>query len=308
MLHLCLKALCCVVLWCSLVRDITWVWGIEEWSCAGPYVQHEFAHKGQALGGVVLPVQQRVVGHLPQLHHCIGQRTLCKHKRQMLHNTLSVPVGLSLYTYAGRNSTQTHISKRMHTKAATHTTHMQAHTHTLSWNAHAHTHTHGGRVFASWHNSEEDAYLKTCRPPTPSHKTEIRSDGFAAGAKHSSMWQLLRAEGRFLERAAGIVRVHVHIHAYQLTGDPPGCTHRRGKKADAIRLANHKLVGLSWTDRKRGSQSPVVFRVSSVKQQGRAWVVMRQPSTDSQLLHSGWKYNRTGQVETQGVERTILLF
>lgn len=39
-------------------------------------LQHEFAHGLELFLGVVLSVKQRVVGHLPQLHHYIAQLSL----------------------------------------------------------------------------------------------------------------------------------------------------------------------------------------------------------------------------------------
>lgn len=37
------------------------------------HLEHEAAHGGEAYAGVILAVQERVIGHLPQLHHDIGQ-------------------------------------------------------------------------------------------------------------------------------------------------------------------------------------------------------------------------------------------
>lgn len=45
-------------------------------------LQHEFAHGFELLSGVVLSMKQRVIGHLPQLHHHITQLTLCGDKEE----------------------------------------------------------------------------------------------------------------------------------------------------------------------------------------------------------------------------------
>ena len=45
-------------------------------------LEHEFAHGFELFRGVVLSMKQRVVGHLPQLHHHIAQLTLCTEKAQ----------------------------------------------------------------------------------------------------------------------------------------------------------------------------------------------------------------------------------
>lgn len=45
------------------------------------YLEHEFAHGLELFCGVVLSMKQRVVGHLPQLHHHITQLTLCRETR-----------------------------------------------------------------------------------------------------------------------------------------------------------------------------------------------------------------------------------
>lgn len=41
-------------------------------------LEHELAHGFELICGVVLPMKQRVVGHLPQLHHHIAQLALCR--------------------------------------------------------------------------------------------------------------------------------------------------------------------------------------------------------------------------------------
>lgn len=43
-------------------------------------LEHEFAHGFELFCGVVLSMKQRVVGHLPQLHHHITQLALCTEK------------------------------------------------------------------------------------------------------------------------------------------------------------------------------------------------------------------------------------
>lgn len=37
------------------------------------HLEHESAHGREETAGVILSVQERVIGHLPQLHHDIGQ-------------------------------------------------------------------------------------------------------------------------------------------------------------------------------------------------------------------------------------------
>lgn len=40
---------------------------------ADAHLEHERAHGGEACPAVILAVQERVIGHLPQLHHDVGQ-------------------------------------------------------------------------------------------------------------------------------------------------------------------------------------------------------------------------------------------
>lgn len=43
-------------------------------------LEHEFAHGFELFCGIVLPMEQRVIGHLPQLHHHVTQLARCREK------------------------------------------------------------------------------------------------------------------------------------------------------------------------------------------------------------------------------------
>lgn len=60
------------------------MWGSSK--CTTSYenisdLKHEFAHGFEFFCGIILPVKKRMVGHLSQLHHHIGQLTFCKKTR-----------------------------------------------------------------------------------------------------------------------------------------------------------------------------------------------------------------------------------
>lgn len=48
----------------------------------GRDLEHELAHGFELFSGVVLSMKERVVGHLPQLHHYITQLPLCRERTQ----------------------------------------------------------------------------------------------------------------------------------------------------------------------------------------------------------------------------------
>ena len=49
-------------------------------------LKHQLAHGFEFLAGVVLSVEQRVVGHLPQLHHDVTQLSLCTERGRKKEN------------------------------------------------------------------------------------------------------------------------------------------------------------------------------------------------------------------------------
>lgn len=73
---------------CKNSTDSVWTWKdlnlIWAWStCKTSYenisdLEHEFAHGLEFFCGVILPMKERMVGHLSQLHHHIGQLTFCR--------------------------------------------------------------------------------------------------------------------------------------------------------------------------------------------------------------------------------------
>lgn len=54
-------------------RYTAWRYSHVRVNIVRAHLEHECAHGGEAFAAVILAVQERVIGHLPQLHHDIGQ-------------------------------------------------------------------------------------------------------------------------------------------------------------------------------------------------------------------------------------------
>lgn len=54
----------------------------NKYETIGTDLEHELAHGFELFSGVVLSMKERVVGHLPQLHHYITQLPLCRERTQ----------------------------------------------------------------------------------------------------------------------------------------------------------------------------------------------------------------------------------